>query len=122
MNKFVVGLFVLTLFFFSTQVANAGRGCCSYHGGQAYCDSSVGRWVCQDGTYSPTCTCYRSIPQPTLTPTPIPIRTPINIPIIQASPANNASSETSEENWIPTTLITLAIGTGLYYLWLKTKK
>ncbi len=34
---------------------SAGRGCCSHHGGQAYC--SNGRWVCNDGTFSPTCTC-----------------------------------------------------------------
>ncbi len=35
----------------------ASQGCCSYHGGQSYCDSSSGRWVCADGTYSPSCTC-----------------------------------------------------------------
>lgn len=36
----------------------AGRGCCSNHGGQNYCDTNTGRWVCGDGTYSPSCTCY----------------------------------------------------------------
>jgi len=36
--------------------AIAGRGCCSWHGGQSYCASN-GRWVCADGTYSPSCTC-----------------------------------------------------------------
>lgn len=35
----------------------AGRGCCSWHGGQDYCDNNVGKWVCKDGTYSPSCTC-----------------------------------------------------------------
>ena len=35
----------------------AGRGCCSWHGGQAYCDVNTGKWVCNDGTYSPSCTC-----------------------------------------------------------------
>ncbi len=35
----------------------AGSGCCSWHGGQSYCDTSVGRWVCEDGTYSPSCGC-----------------------------------------------------------------
>ena len=35
----------------------AGSGCCSWHGGQAYCDTNVGKWVCNDGTYSPSCNC-----------------------------------------------------------------
>lgn len=42
---------------FSPIYTLAGQGCCSRHGGQDYCSDS-GRWVCQDGTYSPTCTCY----------------------------------------------------------------
>lgn len=33
------------------------RGCCSHHGGVAYCDEERGRYVCNDGTYSPTCRC-----------------------------------------------------------------
>lgn len=33
------------------------RGCCSHHRGVAYCDSSTGRIVCNDGTYSPSCGC-----------------------------------------------------------------
>lgn len=33
------------------------RGCCSHHRGVSYCDSSVGRLVCNDGTYSPSCGC-----------------------------------------------------------------
>jgi hypothetical protein len=37
--------------------SEAGQGCCSWHGGQSYCDTSVGRWVCSDGTYSPSCGC-----------------------------------------------------------------
>lgn len=43
------------LYIFSIDKVLAGKGCCSHHGGQAYC--SDGRWVCKDGTYSPTCTC-----------------------------------------------------------------
>lgn len=31
------------------------RGCCSWHGGVSGC--SNGRIVCNDGTYSPSCTC-----------------------------------------------------------------
>jgi hypothetical protein len=33
-----------------------GRGCCSHHGGQSYCGAN-GRWICADGTTSPSCRC-----------------------------------------------------------------
>lgn len=37
-------------------------GCCSWHGGVAGCSgTSV---VCNDGTYSPTCTCAKPMPKP----------------------------------------------------------
>lgn len=52
MKKFV--LLFLVLFFIPT--VNAQRGCCSHHGGVAGCSSS-GRQICNDGTYSPSCTC-----------------------------------------------------------------
>ncbi len=55
MKKVVIGVFIFICIFFSIDKVLAGRGCCSHHGGQAYC--SGGRWVCKDGTYSPTCTC-----------------------------------------------------------------
>lgn len=55
MKKVVIGVFIFICIFFSIDKVLAGRGCCSHHGGQAYC--SDGRWVCKDGTYSPTCTC-----------------------------------------------------------------
>lgn len=53
----VVGYIVLFLLLSIIPIFNvsAGRGCCSHHGGQAYC--SNGRWICNDGTVSPTCTC-----------------------------------------------------------------
>ncbi len=78
-------LLAFLLVFFSSlaaQTAEATRGCCSWHGGVSYCDSSAGRYVCNDGTYSPSCGCAYS-PQaytppvyipPTPTPTPIPLR------------------------------------------------
>ncbi len=55
MKKVVIVLLTSILMFIGMQKVSAGRGCCSHHGGQAYC--SNGRWVCNDGTYSPTCTC-----------------------------------------------------------------
>ena len=35
------------------------RGCCSWHGGVAGC--SGGRVVCEDGSFSPSCTCHSSV-------------------------------------------------------------
>lgn len=55
MKKVVIVLLASIIMFIGTQEVSAGRGCCSHHGGQAYC--SNGRWVCNDGTVSPTCTC-----------------------------------------------------------------
>lgn len=52
----IIGIF---LFNISPPITYAGRGCCSHHGGQNYCDTSVGKWVCRDGTYSPSCTCQK---------------------------------------------------------------
>lgn len=46
----------LFLFFISTS-SEARRGCCSHHKGVQSCDSSSGRLVCNDGTFSPTCMC-----------------------------------------------------------------
>ncbi|MBD3362096.1 hypothetical protein GF362_00050 [Candidatus Dojkabacteria bacterium] len=34
----------------------AKQGCCSHHGGVAYCGSN-GFYICQDGEQSPSCTC-----------------------------------------------------------------
>ena len=52
-------LFILIVasIFFLSLTSQALAGCCSYHGGVSYCDWSVGREVCRDYTYSPTCTC-----------------------------------------------------------------
>ena len=54
----LVGVFVLL-----AGDASARRGCCSWHGGIDYCDTSVGRYVCNDGSYSPTCGCRRKPPK-----------------------------------------------------------
>lgn len=36
--------------------ADTRSGCCSHHGGVAYCGKS-GYFICNDGTQSPSCTC-----------------------------------------------------------------
>lgn len=82
----IVGLLILFLFLMRVNVS-AQQGCCSWHGGISYCDSYSGRYVCNDGTYSPSCTCWVDtnyyaplIYYPTWTPlpsfTPIPTFTP----------------------------------------------
>ena len=48
--------FLLYLVLLFIPTVNAQRGCCSHHGGVAGCSSS-GRQICNDGTYSPSCTC-----------------------------------------------------------------
>ena len=42
------------------NLVKAGSGCCSWHGGQDYCDTTSGKWVCKDGTYSPSCKCKKN--------------------------------------------------------------
>lgn len=58
-KKILIVLLVLLCVFYKIDKVYAGRGCCSHHGGQSYC-SNDGRWVCNDGTYSPSCRCSES--------------------------------------------------------------
>lgn len=44
-------------------ILEAGRGCCSHHGGMSG-QCSNGRVVCRDGTISPTCKCRADELQP----------------------------------------------------------
>lgn len=72
--NFITKVFFLTtiiLFSFCTSLY-AKSGCCSWHDGVSHCDTSVGRYVCNDGTYSPSCTCVKYT-QPSYTP---PVYTP----------------------------------------------
>lgn len=45
---------------FSDSTTVEKRGCCSWHGGVRGC--SGGTVVCNDGTYSPSCTCLGGQP------------------------------------------------------------
>ena len=47
---------VLVVGLLGVAFVSAGRGCCSWHGGQNYCGSD-GMRQCKDGTESPSCTC-----------------------------------------------------------------
>jgi hypothetical protein len=64
-------IILIFVFFLIPKIVLATRGCCSYHGGVCGCDTSVGRQVCCDGTYSPSCTCAY-IPEQDYTPPPPP--------------------------------------------------
>lgn len=52
--------FMICLFMTLSLSVEAQRGCCSWHGGVSHC-SENGRYVCNDGTYSPSCTCTPAI-------------------------------------------------------------
>jgi len=70
MKKIILTITILiSLFLHFTSPLNARSGCCSWHGGVSYCDTSVGRYVCNDGTYSPSCGCAY-IPPIYYNPTP----------------------------------------------------
>ncbi len=62
MKKFL-GVFILIIFVMPISVVGQS-GCCSHHDGVAGCGAN-GKQICNDGTYSPTCTC-----SPSVAPTP----------------------------------------------------
>lgn len=53
----ILGSLIIILYFLPVKPVFAQSGCCSWHGGESYCDYTTNRWVCADGTFSPTCTC-----------------------------------------------------------------
>lgn len=68
MKRVLLILFLSVVFFFTVSTVNAQQGCCSHHGGIGYCDTSVGSYVCNDGTYSPSCGCSYIPPSPPVFP------------------------------------------------------
>jgi len=52
---------VLGIFLLSSHATSAASGCCYRHGGVSHCDAPIGRQVCNDGTYSPSCTCGKEV-------------------------------------------------------------
>lgn len=55
MKKNIVILIILTIF---PLTVFAKQGCCSHHGGVSGDCSTGGYQICNDGTESPSCTCY----------------------------------------------------------------
>ena len=58
-KRSISGILIIIISLFVFSKVYAGQGCCSWHGGQAYCDTTTGRWICNDGTYSPSCRCQQ---------------------------------------------------------------
>lgn len=57
MKKFL--LFIVLILILPIN-SYAKQGCCSWHGGVSHCGDN-GRYVCNDGTYSPSCTCTPTV-------------------------------------------------------------
>lgn len=97
-------LFLVFSLLILSPEAEARRGCCSWHGGVSYCDVSVGKFVCNDGTYSPTCACQYIPPKPESESTPS-----LTFPI------------PSPSNYLPTVIVTeysAEVGNNDFNLWL----
>src|SRR5437016_2490066 len=62
LNRFLTYLMIARFWLYG-NVALAGRGCCSSHGGVAGCAGS--KLQCNDGTVSPTCSCQDGVASPT---------------------------------------------------------
>lgn len=54
--RLTIILIILTWILLPSDI-NALQGCCSKHGGIDYCDENIGKYICMDGTESPTCNC-----------------------------------------------------------------
>lgn len=62
MKKIALASFAIAALGFTGSASGTAivkSGCCSWHGGVSHCDTAVGTYVCNDGTYSPTCGCER---------------------------------------------------------------
>jgi hypothetical protein len=110
-------LFLLTfLFFLGASKSLATSGCCSWHGGESYCDYSAMRWVCRDGTYSPSCTCggyYVPQPiyyyQPIYVPPPAPKAPRMNASFNYKPNANQTYNVTMKWDHVSNTGFSLAL-------------
>lgn len=108
----------------------AARGCCSHHGGQNYCDTSVGKWVCNDGTYSPTCTCQKvsstdnakNNTNETKNDTKDNINSNKTNTTISSVDSTINNKETTTDNNTDDNIIYVILGGGLAYYFIKKKR
>ena len=54
---YILIFIIMLIFSINMSKTYASQGCCSWYGGISHCGSN-GRYICNDGTYSPSCTCY----------------------------------------------------------------
>lgn len=87
----IIATLLFVFYFFFPNYLFAKSGCCSWHKGVCSCDTSVGRQICCDGTYSPSCTCAYIAPAPVYTPVPTPRPTPIQTPIATPLPIQTST-------------------------------
>ena len=76
----------------------AGRGCCSWHGGESSSCTTDGRRICNDGTISPSCTCTPSYKVTTKKRTTIKRTTTTTTKIIRGCTDTNAINYNSTAN------------------------
>jgi len=82
------------------QQAFSRSGCCSWHGGVNHCDSSSGRIVCNDGTYSPTCMCEPNSNNPAFSvPVPSSAPQPQTEPEYQPQPQPQTQSQSQSQSY-----------------------
>lgn len=133
----------LLIFLFSATSIFAKSGCCSWHGGVSGCDTSTGRQVCNDGTYSPSCTCAYIAPTVTQVPvyyTPAPrirptiVSTPTYVPTNNPSltalptqtevptPKSTLKPLTARESFGTFSLSFFSFGLVAWWIWKKSKR
>ncbi len=57
--------FILILLVIIPISVDARSGCCSHHGGVSHCDASIGMYICNDASVSPSCGCEYVAPSTT---------------------------------------------------------
>lgn len=87
-QKFLFLLLLITIFPISVS---AKSGCCSHHGGVSHCNTSIGKYVCNDGSVSPTCTCEKIITNKKTTTTSKTKKTSISSKLVTTRKTTNTT-------------------------------
>lgn len=105
-----VFILILLLIIFPINV-DARSGCCSHHGGVSHCDTSVGKYRCNDGTISKTCVCEGTV-QTTkrkTTKKPTTARPTTKRPIVKTTTTRTLPTTTSTTSYTTTVTTTEVI-------------
>lgn len=115
-------VFILILLLILLPISvDARSGCCSHHGGVSHCDTSVGKYRCNDGSVSPSCVCEgavqttkRKTTKKQITARPTTKRTTVNttttriIPITTSYTTTVTTTEVIESETSTTTMTKVA--------------